>query len=109
MTDVLPYLSKFAGRAADPGAQAAMKGFTRTLMFTFTDSKEDWVVRFEDGREAGIAKETHPKPDLRFVTTTDVLAGVMDRKINGVMAFLQRRIQAHGPKEDLLKLQKLLL
>jgi hypothetical protein len=33
----------------------------------------------------------------------------MDHKINGMTAYMQRKIQTKGPMEDLIKMQKLML
>ena len=109
MVEVQPYLQKIVERFANPSLQAGLKGFTRALLFKFTDTKEDWVIRAVDGKEATLAKETLDNPDVTITTTTDVLAGVMDHKINGMTAYMQRKIQTKGPMEDLMKLQKLLM
>ncbi len=109
MADVQPYLQRIVERFADPAVQASLKGFTRTLLFQFTDTKEDWVVRAVDGKEATLSRETADKPEVTIITTTDVLAGVMDKKINGMTAYMQRKIQTKGPMEDLMKMQKLML
>jgi len=109
MADVQPYLQRIVERFADPGVQASLKGFTRTLLFKFNDTNEDWVVRTVDGQQATLAKETADKAEVTILTTTDVLAGVMDKKINGMTAYMQRKIQTKGAMEDLMKLQKLML
>jgi putative sterol carrier protein len=109
MTDVQPYLQKIIERIANPGTQAGLNGFTRTLLFKFTDTQEDWVMRIVDGKEAALTKESSESPDVIITTTTEVLAGVLDKKINGITAFMQRKIQTKGAMEDLLKMQKLIL
>ncbi len=109
MTDVQPYLQRILERFANPSIQASLKGFTRVLLFKFTDTKEDWVIRTVDGKEATLSKETLTTPDITITTTTDVLAGVMDHKINGMTAYMQRKIQTKGPMEDLMKMQKLIM
>ncbi len=109
MTDVQPYLQRIVERFSNPAIQSSLKGFTRALLFKFTDTSEDWLIRTVDGKEATLTKETTATPDVTITTSTDVLAGVMDHKINGMTAFMQRKIQTKGPMEDLMKLQKLLL
>jgi putative sterol carrier protein len=109
MTDVQPYLERVVDRVSVPGVQTSLKGFTKTLLFKFTDTSEDWLVRFIDGKEASFSKETLDKPDITVTTTSDILAGVMDKKINGMTAYMQRKIQTKGSMEDLMKLQKLML
>jgi putative sterol carrier protein len=109
MVDVQPYLQRIVDRFSNPSIQSSLKGFTRALLFRFTDTKEDWLIRAVDGKEASLVKETLANPDVTITTTTEVLAGVMDRKINGVTAYMQRKIQTKGPMEDLMKMQKLML
>jgi putative sterol carrier protein len=109
MIDVQPYLQKIVDRFSNPSVQSSLKGFTRALLFKFTDTNEEWLIRAVDGKEATLVKETLANPDVTITTTTDVLAGVMDRKINGMTAYMQRKIQTKGPMEDLIKMQKLML
>jgi putative sterol carrier protein len=109
MAEVKPYLEKIIARFAQPNVQATLKGFTRNLQFRFTDTKEDWLIRSVDGKEGTLTQETLEKPDILITTTTDILAGIMDKKINGTTAYMQRKIQVKGPMEDLMKMQKLML
>jgi putative sterol carrier protein len=109
MTDVQPYLQRIVDRVSVPAVQTSLKGFTKTLLFKFTDSDEEWLMRFVDGKEADLSKETIDNPDLTVITTSDILAGVMDKKINPMTAYMQRKIQTKGAIEDLMKLQKLML
>jgi putative sterol carrier protein len=108
MVDVQPYLQKIADQFENPKVQSSLKGFTRTMLFRFTDTNEDWLIRTVDGRNATLVKDTHPSADLTVTTTAEVLTGVMDRRINGLMAYMQKKIQVQGSMEDLMKLQKLL-
>jgi putative sterol carrier protein len=109
MVDVQPYLQKIVEQFDNPKVQTSLKGFTRTMLFRFTDTNEDWLIRTVEGREATLVKGTHSSPDLTVTTTAEVLTGVMDRRINGMAAYMQRKIQIKGSMEDLMKLQKLLL
>lgn len=109
MADIKPYLQKIMDRFANPTVQASLKGFTRSLQFKFTDTGENWLIKTEDGRAAALTLEAVEKPDILVTITTDILAGIMDRKVNGTAAFMQRKIQVKGAMEDLLKLQKILM
>jgi len=109
MTDIKPYLQKMVDRFANPGVQAALKGFTKTLQFKFTDTNESWLLRAVEGKEATLTQGAVEKPDILVTITTDTLAGVMDKKINGTTAYMQRKIQVKGAMEDLVKLQRLML
>jgi len=109
MADIKPYLQRMVDRFANPGVQAALKGFTKTLQFKFTDTKEDWLIRSVDGKEATLTQETVEKPDIIVTIATDILAGIMDKKINGTTAYMQRKIQVKGAMEDMMKLQKIMM
>jgi putative sterol carrier protein len=107
--DIKPYLQKMVDRFANPSVQASLKGFTKTLLFRFTDTKEDWVIRAVDGTSAALSQETLEKPDILVTMSTEILAGIMDKKVNGTTAYMQRKIQVKGAMEDLMKLQKIMM
>ena len=109
MSDTSPYLQRIVNRFADSAVQMALQGFTRTLQFRFTDTREDWLIRAVDGKEAILTQETVEKPDIVVTVASDVLAGIMDKRINPATAYMQRKIQVKGPMQDLMRLQKLLL
>jgi putative sterol carrier protein len=109
MVEVQPYLQRIIERFNNPSVQSSLKGFTRTLLFRFTDTQEEWVIRAVDGKTASVSKETPANPDITITISSDVLAGIMDHKINAMTAYMQRKIQTKGPMEDLVKMQKLLL
>jgi len=109
MADIKPYLQKMVDRFANPAVQASLKGFTKSLQFKFTDTKEDWLIKAVNGNSATLTQETLEKPDILVTMTSDVLAGIMDKKINGTTAYMQRKIQVKGAMEDLMKLQKIMM
>jgi putative sterol carrier protein len=109
MADIQPYLQKMVERFAIPAVQASLKGFTKTLQFKFTDTNQFWLIRAVDGNQATLTQETVEKPDILVTMATDILAGIMDKKINGTTAYMQRKIQVKGAMEDLMKLQKIMM
>jgi len=109
MAEIRPYLQRMVNRFADAGVQATLKGFTKTLQFKFTDTNETWLIRAVDGKEATLFQEVVEKPDILITVATDILSGIMDKKINGTTAYMQRKIQVRGAMEDLMKLQKLMV
>jgi putative sterol carrier protein len=109
MADIKPYLQKMVDRFANPAVQASLKGFTKNLQFKFTDTKEDWLIKAVNGNSATLTQESLEKPDILVTMTSDVLAGIMDKKINGTTAYMQRKIQVKGAMEDLMKLQKIMM
>ena len=109
MADIKPYLQKMVERFANPAVQASLKGFTRTLQFKFTDTNESWLIKAVDGKEASLSQEAVEKPDILVTISSDILAGIMDKKVNGTTAYMQRKIQVKGSMEDLMKLQKIMM
>ncbi len=109
MADIQPYLQKFVEKFDNPDVQAALKGFTKTLQFDFTDTGEKWLVSIEDGSKATLTAEALEKPDMTIKTTTDTMAGIIEKRINPQNAYMQRKIQIKGSMDDLFRLQKLLL
>ncbi|MGD0750998.1 MAG: SCP2 sterol-binding domain-containing protein [Anaerolineales bacterium] len=109
MADVKPYFQKMMDRFANPTVQASLKGFTKTLQFKSTDTTENWLIKTVDGKEAALTQESVEKPDILVTMTTDILASIMDKKINPTSAFMQRKIQVKGAMEDLMKLQKIMM
>jgi putative sterol carrier protein len=109
MAEIQPYLQKMVDGFANPDIQTALKGFTKTLQFDFTDTSEKWLIRVEDGAKASLTQEALETPDMTIKTTTDVMAGIIEKKINPQNAYMQRKITIKGSMDDLFRLQKLLL
>ena len=109
MADIKPYLQKMVDRFANPTVQASLKGFTKTLQFKFPDTNDNWLIKTVDGKEAVLTQEALEKPDILVTISTDILAGIMDKKVNGTTAFMSRKIQVKGAMEDLMKLQKIMM
>jgi putative sterol carrier protein len=108
MADILPYLERIRDRFSDPAMQASFKDFNRTLLFEFPDTHQVFLLTMTDGR-ATLEEKATPHPDMKTIANTDVLAGIMDKKINPMTAFVTRKIKAEGDQGDLMRLQKLLL
>ncbi len=108
MTEIKPYLQRMVDRFSVPAVQTSLKGWTKNLQFVFPDTKETWLIRAVDGKEATLSQETLEKPDVVVTMNTDILAGIMDKKINGTAAYMQRKIQIKGAMEDMMKMQKIM-
>ena len=107
MVDIRPYLERVRERFSDPKLQESFKTFTKTLLFEFPDSQQAFVLSVIGGH-ATLEERADENPDVKVTANTDVLAGVMDRKVNPVTAYMMRKIKVQGAQEDLMKLQKLL-
>jgi putative sterol carrier protein len=108
MVDVQPYLQRIVDQFENPDVQSNLEGFTRDVLFRFTDTHEDWLIKIVDGKEATIVQGGAANPDATITTTTEVLTGVMDRKVNAMSAYMLRKIQVKAPMEDLVMMQKLM-
>ena len=109
MVDVSSYLNKIVEKFNDPATQESFKGFTKKIMFDFTDTKEQYVVSVQDGKTASVEKVESGSADVVVSTSTDTFAGIMNKTTNPVTSYVMRKIKVKGSMEDLLKLQKLML
>lgn len=108
MADIVPYLERIRARFEQPETRSAFQGFARSIQFMFPDLQRNFVLRIAQDGNASLTEETLPQPDIKVTTSSDVLAGILDRTVNPELAFITRKLKASGSMEDLLKLQKLL-
>jgi putative sterol carrier protein len=108
LANILPYLQRIQDRFSEPSLQASFQDFTKTLLFDFPDTKQAYVLSVVNGN-ATIEEKSIANPDIKVTSNTDVLAGIMDKKINPITAYMMRKIKAQGAQEDLMRLQKLML
>ncbi|HEU0001168.1 MAG TPA: SCP2 sterol-binding domain-containing protein [Ktedonobacteraceae bacterium] len=108
MADIVPYLERIRARFEQPDTRAAFQGFAKTIQFIFTDLHRNFALSIGKDGNAALTEETLPQSDIQVTTSSDTLAGILDRKVNPELAFVTRKLKASGKMEDLLKLQKLL-
>ena len=108
MADIVPYLERICARFEQPETQSAFQGFARIIQFMFTDLQRNFALSIAQDGNATLTEETVPQPDIKVTTSSDILAGILDRTVNPELAFITRKIKVSGSMEDLLKLQKLL-
>lgn len=108
MSDILPYLERIRDRFSDPALHETFKNFNKTLQFEFPDTRQTFLLTIVNG-QAILEEKALEKPDMKTIANTDVLAGIMDQKINPLTAFMTRKVKVQGSQEDLMKLQKLML
>ena len=107
MTEIRPYLERVRERFSDPKVRDSFKTFNKTLLFDFPDTRQSFALIVVEGK-ANLAEQTVANPDVKVTINTEVLAGIMDRKVNPITAYMTRKIKVQGAQDDLLKLQKLL-
>jgi len=109
MADVYPLLTKLRDRFNEPAIQENFKGFTKKIMFDFTDTKELYLISVEDGKTATLEKVAVGSADVMVTTSTEILSGIMNKTVNPVTSYVMRKIKVKGSMDDLMKLQKLML
>ncbi len=108
MADIVPYLEQICARFAQPEMRATFRGFAKTMQFTFPDLQSDFTLSIAEDGSATLVEQTVLRPDVRVTTSSDILAGIIDREVNPIQAYITRKLKVTGQMEDLLKLQKLL-
>ncbi|HZU70833.1 MAG TPA: SCP2 sterol-binding domain-containing protein [Ktedonobacteraceae bacterium] len=108
MTDIVPYLERIRARFDQPDIQASFQGFAKTLQFIFPDLQRNFVLNIAENGTATLSEETLPQPDVKVISNSDLLAGIMDRKVNPIQAYITRKLKVTGNMDDLLRLQKIL-
>ena len=108
MTDIHPYLERIRDQFSEPTIAESFKDFTKTLLFEFPDTKQSFLLTVVNGI-ATLEETASTAADLKMIANTDVLAGIMDKKVNPMMAYMTRKVKVEGSQEDLMKLQKLML
>jgi putative sterol carrier protein len=108
MADIVPYLERIRTRFEQPETRSAFQGFARSIQFMFPDLQRHFALRIAQDGHATLTEETVPQPDITVTTSSDTLAGILDRTVNPELAFITRKLKVSGSMDDLLKLQKLL-
>ena len=78
-----------------------------TRIAIITDLRRNFALSIAQDGSATLTEETLPQPDITFTTSSDTLAGILDRTVNPQIALITRKLKVSGKMEDLAKLQKL--
>lgn len=95
-------------RFDSPSFQQTLKGFTKTLQFSFTDLKEDYVFNLNDGKLVNVEKKTRPDANIIITTTNSLIEAIMNKKANATTAYMSGKIKVKGAMGDLMRLQNLM-
>jgi len=100
---------KLRERFADPSVQESLKGFSKTMQFSFTDLKEDYVFSISDGKLASVEKKSLPNANIVITVTNSLMEGIMNKSSNPMTAYMTGKLKIKGPMDDLMRLQKLMM
>src|SRR5690242_21843888 len=103
MDDIISYLERLRARFDEPEMQTAFRGFHKTLLFTFPDLQRDYVLTINEDGSALLAEQNLAQADVKVTATSDLLRGIMDRRINPINAYITRKLKVKGNMEDLLR------
>jgi len=101
-------LNKIKSRLDDPTIKEKFKDFTKKIQFTFTDLNTSYLMDVVNGEARSLKEESIEKPDIMVTITSDVLLGILDKKMNPVTSYMTGKIKIKGAMSDLLKLQKIM-
>jgi putative sterol carrier protein len=108
MADIVPYLETIREHFEQSDIQANLHGLAKILQFIFTDLQQNYILSVDEQGGMTIMEQTIPKPDITVTTTSDILADLIDGKMNPLNAYITRKLKISGKMEDILLLQKLL-
>ena len=96
-------------RLDQPSLQQSLKGFSKTIQFSLTDLKEDYVFKLDDGRVSSLEKKSEPNANIIITTTNTLMEGTMNKRENAATAYMTGKIKVKGAMEDLMRLQGLMM
>ena|ERR1700684_3582949 len=101
-------VTKLKERFADPSVQESLKGFSKTMQFSLTDLKEDYLFTLSDGKLESIEKKSLPNANIVITVANSLMEGIMNKTSNPMTAYMSGKIKIKGPMDDLMRLQKLM-
>jgi putative sterol carrier protein len=101
-------VTKLRERFADPSVVESLKGFTKTMQFSFTDLKEDYVFNINDGNLASVEKKSLPNANIIITVSNSLMEGIMNKTSNPMTAYMTGKLKVKGPMDDLMRMQKLM-
>jgi putative sterol carrier protein len=107
MTDIVPYLEEIRTRFEQPEARKLMEGKASAYQLVFPDLQRDFALCIAEDGSATVTEERIAKPDATITINSDTLAGILDKKVNPLQAFITRKIKVNGNVDNLLKLRVL--
>lgn len=102
-------ITKLKERLADPSVQESLKGFSKTMQFSFTDLKEDYVFTLNEGKLVSLEKKSLPNANITITVANSLMEGIMNKTSNPMTAYMTGKLKVKGPMDDLMRLQKLMM
>ena len=93
---------------ADPSVQESLNGFSKTIQFSFTDIKEDYLFTIKDGKLASVERRLNPNANMVVFAANSLMAGILEKTANPMTAYMSGKLKIKGAMDDLMRLQKLM-
>jgi len=101
-------IAKIRDRMSKPEVEKSLKGFSKTMGFSLTDLKEDYLLTIEDGKLASLEKKISPDANITIMVSNSLMDDILEKKTNPITAFMSGKLKAKGSMDDLLRLQQLM-
>ncbi len=107
--DLLMLLEDQRRKFSDPRIAHNFKGWNKTMVYFFPDIREYYLIEMKNGEPEPVKKLDAPleKPDIYYEMDTETLRAMNYREINGLEAFMQKRLKLKASMPDMKKLQSL--
>lgn len=105
--EIIEAIQKMVIKIEEPKNQKRFQNFNKIMVMTFKDIDLDVILTFKDGK-ATVSDGTHDSPDMKIITDTTTILGILDGSQSAMRSFMGGKIKADGPARDLMKLQHLL-
>ncbi len=74
-----------------------------------TDLNEDYVFMINDGVLSGVEKRSLAEADISVTVASSLMEGILNGKSNAILAYFTGKLKMKGSRDDLLRLQKLMM
>jgi putative sterol carrier protein len=95
-------------RFGDPSVKTSLKGFTKTLQVSLTDTNSDYVFTIRDGELSSLETNSLSQADITLTVESSLMEGILTGKSNAIISYVTGKLKVKGGMDDLLRLQKLL-
>ena len=87
-------------------AASDLKGVTRSVLIEISDGP-CYTFMLDNARISDFKEGTLDNPDVRIISDTATLKGIIRGEIGPMKAFVTKKLKFKAPIEDLLRLRKL--
>ncbi len=98
-------LEKARERMIDENGEPVLAGWTRKILYCFSDTDEYWYMQVVDGRPQPPVQEEIDDPGIRLTMSTETFIGLMNGTINGMLAMTTGKVKIKASMADMRKMK----